>query len=360
MIFIYFSITCYILLCFWLFSGFKKVKKGFPKQSKPTHFFSIIIPFRNEAKQLSTLIKSIEALDYPLSQMEVLFVDDDSTDGFQFPILNFSHQILHLNRISKSPKKEAILKAIPLAKYDWIVTTDADCILPKNWLTDLSEYIESTQKEMVAGPVFFKPTACFLNDFQQNEMLALQAVTVGSFGLGKPFMCNGANFAYTKKLFQNLNGFQGNEDQPSGDDVFLLQKAVAQFPEKVGFLLKSSFVVQTQAAATWKALFEQRVRWAGKSTAYTSVFGKLVALFVFIANLSVLLSLPYLFWGHYELLFLFLIKVLIDVLLANQAAQLYQIQQRKVLLTALVYPFFSTFVAIYSLFGNYTWKGRAF
>ena len=68
----------------------------------------------------------------------------------------------------------------------------------------------------------------------------------------------------------------------------------------------------------------------------------------------------YLFWGNFELLFLFLIKVLIDILIANQTANFYRIKQKNIILTAFVYPFFSTFVAIYSLFGKYTWKGRTF
>jgi hypothetical protein len=32
-------------------------------------------------------------------------------------------------------------------------------------------------------------------------------------------MCNGANLAYTKTLFQELNGFDGNEKIASGDDI---------------------------------------------------------------------------------------------------------------------------------------------
>jgi hypothetical protein len=54
--------------------------------------------------------------------------------------------------------------------------------------------------------------------------LSLQGATIGSFGIGKGFMCNGANLAYKKSLFQELNGFQGNDTIASGDDVFLLQK----------------------------------------------------------------------------------------------------------------------------------------
>jgi hypothetical protein len=71
-----------------------------------------------------------------------------------------------------------------------------------------------------------------LDHFQQLDLTSLQGATIGSFGLNKAFMCNGANFAYTKSLFEKLNGFDGNNKIASGDDVFLLQKAVEKFPEK--------------------------------------------------------------------------------------------------------------------------------
>jgi hypothetical protein len=63
-------------------------------------------------------------------------------------------------------------------------------------------------------------------------LTALQGATIGSFGLGLGFMCNGANFAYKKSLFESLGGFAGNKNIASGDDVFLLQKAVTEFPQK--------------------------------------------------------------------------------------------------------------------------------
>ena len=80
--------------------------------------------------------------------------------------------------------------------------------------------------------------------FQQLDFLSLQGATIGSFGIKKPFMCNGANFAYTKAFFKELNGFEGNENIASGDDVFLLQKAIQRDKNDVDFL-KSKSIVQT-------------------------------------------------------------------------------------------------------------------
>jgi cellulose synthase/poly-beta-1,6-N-acetylglucosamine synthase-like glycosyltransferase len=297
-------------------------------------------------------------------------VDDESFEKFSFAQfgfassqvsgLTFQVQIVLNQRTSSSPKKDAIQTAIKHSKFDWIITTDADCLVPENWLLDLNNYIQNTNKEMVCGPVFFKNKATFLNDFQQIEMISLQAVTIGSFDFDLAFMCNGANFAYSKKLFEHLNGFDGNDKIASGDDVFLLQKAVKNYPDEVGFLLKKDFQVLTNPAESWSELFQQRVRWAGKSKAYSSGFGKFVAITVFSTNLAFIISLTLLLFGVFEMIILLLLKVIADLLLANQTARFYKIEMKNTLLTAFVYPFFSSAVAFYSLFGKYQWKGRSF
>jgi len=352
------SVYVFFMIFFWM--GFKKVPKSNGNSSTEKLSFSIVVPFRNEAENLPDLLKSIEKLKYPIENLEVILVDDESEDGFRFSSCGFQVLTVKNERLTNSPKKDAIQTAIKHSKFDWIITTDADCLVPENWLLDLNNYIQSSKKQMVCGPVFFKNNSGFLFDIQQIEMISLQAVTIGSFDFDLAFMCNGANFAYSKNFFQQLNGFYGNNEIASGDDVFLLQKAVQNFPDKVGFLLKQDFQITTNPAETWSELFQQRIRWAGKSKAYSSGFGKLVALTVFLANLAFIISLTLLLFGVFEMIILLLLKVIADLLLANQTARFYKIEMKNSLLTAFVYPFFSSGVAFYSLFGKYEWKGRTF
>ncbi|MEZ4839663.1 glycosyltransferase [Flavobacterium sp.] len=352
------SVYVFLMVFFWI--GFKKVPKSNENSAAEKLSFSIVVPFRNEAENLPNLMQTIKKLNYPIENFEVILVDDDSSDGFRVASCGFQVQVIPNDRVSNSPKKDAIQTAIQHSKFDWIITTDADCLVPENWLLDLNNYIQNTKKLMVCGPVFFKNKNGFLFDFQQIEMISLQAVTIGSFDFNLAFMCNGANLAYSKNFFIQLNGFEGNDKIASGDDVFLLQKAVKNFPYEVGFLCKQDFQVTTNPAESWTELFQQRVRWAGKSKAYTASFGKLVALIVFLANLAFIISLILLFFGFFEMIILLHLKIIADLLVANQTAQFYQIKMKKSLLTALVYPFFSSAVAFYSLFGKYEWKGRKF
>ena len=329
----------------------------------PKTSFSIVVPFRNEKENLPNLLHSISLLNYPKELVEVILVDDDSDDEFRIQNLEFRIQMIKNVRKSNSPKKDAIETAIQIAKHDWIITTDADCLVQKDWLTIYDQYIQKNEVEMVASGVCYIPKKGFLSAFQNLDFLSLQGATIGSFGINQPFMCNGANFAYSKSFFKELNGFQGNETIASGDDVFLLQKAVSVAPKKVGFLLAKESIVATNPVATWSDLFQQRVRWASKSTGYSSVYGKLLALVVFGGNLAWIVS--FLLWlvglldQNIFMLFVAL-KFLIDFILIYKTANFFESKLQYVLASSLLYPFFSVSVAVYSLFGKYSWKGRNF
>lgn len=354
-----------------LLFGFSNVKVYENKNLIPKTRFSIIVPFRNEKKNLSKLLESFSKLNYPHDLIELIMVDDFSKDQservyIQWRMKNdtFDTTLLENLRLSNSPKKDAIARAIPIVKNEWIITTDADCIVNKNWLLTIDNYIQENNVEMIASSVIYKTKNNWFHHFQQMDLLSLQGTTIGSFGLGKPFMCNGANFAYKKQLFIDLDGFNGNNKIASGDDVFLLQKAIQKSPEKVHFLKSKDTIVITKPENDLFKLFMQRVRWASKTSSYSSLYAKFLALTVLLMNLSLILSLWFVLIQKMDwkiLLGTFLIKYCIDYILLFKTNK-FLLNGRFILplASSLIYPFFASTVAIYSLFGNYSWKGRRF
>lgn len=347
-----------------LIFGFTKINTFEYTGLSPKTGFSIIVPFRNEAENLPQLLESISKLHYPTALFEVILVDDESEEAFPIQCSPFSVQIIKNNRISNSPKKDAITTAMQVVQNDWIITTDADCMVNPNWLLTLDNYIQLHHPAMIAGAVTYDCNASFLHHFQQLDLASLQGATIGSFGLRKGFMCNGANFAYTKTFFQELNGFEGNDKIASGDDVFLLQKAMAKSPEKVHYLKSKNTIVTTKPVDDWKSLFYQRVRWASKTTSYQSNFGKYLGLIVFLGNLVIVLGLVFSVseWSFLQNTIIgFLFKSTLDAVLIIQSNRFLGSKKTPYLIGgSLLYPFWSVSVALYSVFGKYEWKGRRF
>lgn len=354
----------YVLAISWLIYGFTKINQfefiGLPPKTN----FSIIVPFRNEAENLPILLESFSKLNYPTDLLEVILVDDESEERLQIADFRFQITTIDNIRVSNSPKKDAITTAMQIVKTHWVITTDADCVVNKNWLLALDNFIQLNPVSMIAGAVTYDCDNSFLHHFQQLDLASLQGATIGSFGIKKGFMCNGANFAYTKSFFQELKGFEGNSAIASGDDVFLLQKALSQFPEKVAYLKSKNTIVTTKAMNDWKSLFYQRVRWASKTTSYQIAFGKRLGLLIFMMNLGFVYAFVLVIFGIFPWFFhglLFIIKFGIDTILIQKTNNF--LTKRKVqylFLSSLLYPFFSTAVALYCLLGKYEWKGRRF
>ncbi len=368
---LFICLSIYVVFILQLISGFHKVKSFERTNEKPKTTFSIVVPFRNEEKNLGKLLQSISNLNYPAELFEIIMIDDFSEDASERVYIKWRmengliHSTLLENlRLSNSPKKDAITRAIPIVKNEWIITTDADCTVHKNWLLTLDNFIQKNAAEMVVGAVVYKTKNNWFHHFQQLDLLSLQGTTIGSFGIGKPFMCNGANFAYTKKFFSELDGFGGINEQASGDDVFLLQKAVQKNPEKIAYLRNADFIVKTKPENDLFQLFMQRVRWASKTTSYKNTYAKLLAVAVLLMNLCLVVG--FIFWmtdrlNGQLLLGAFLVKYAVDYILLYKSNA--YLRKRKFILpmaSSIIYPIFSSLVGLYSLFGNFTWKDRLF
>ena len=351
--------------------GFNRIKTFNDYLLKNLTRFTIIVPFRNEEENLPDLIKSLENLSYSKNHFEVIFVNDDSTDNsveLSLRLLSCSQldfQIISNNRVSNSPKKDAITTAVNKAKYHWMVTIDADCEVPKTWLEASNSFINSYDVAMIVAPVTFKSSDSFFNQFQTLDILSLQAATIGGFGLGLPFLCNGANFMYRKDLFLELNGFDDNNDIASGDDIFLLEKAVKKYPKLVKYLKSNKAIVHSKAETSLSALIQQRIRWAAKASTYKNTFGKFVGILVLLMNALIVVTLFLSVFGLFNWLYfvgVLILKLSIDYLLLSKSAKFFN--QASLLnsyfFSGLLYPFFSVFVAFKAMFSKYKWKGRSF
>jgi len=362
----------YCVLIFRYENWFCKMKVFTPEVSTPSTRFSIVIPARNEENNIGKCLLSVLANDYPKDLFEIIVADDFSDDATAAVVqkLQETHPNVKLIQLAdkvgsklNSYKKKAIELAIGSAINEWIITTDADCDIPPNWLELFDAYIRQFGSVFVAAPVMFTNNGSFLSIFQCLDFLSLQGITAASVSAGFHSMCNGANLAYSKEAFLSVNGFKGVDNIASGDDMLLMHKIHNHYPGKIGYLFSPAAIVLTEPMHNWKSFINQRIRWASKATSYDDkrIFWVLLLVYLFNAYLVVLpfVSIFYPPFFAYWLLLL-LGKTICELGFMKPVAAFYGMQ-KMLWWFPVMQPFHITYTVIsgwLGKFGKYEWKGR--
>ena len=363
---------CIIIIAYRIW--FNKLTPFQPADSNIPHcFFSIIIPARNEEVNIINCLQSVVANNYPQAQYEIIVIDDFSTDktGECVSMVQQQYNNIRLlaleemigSRSLLAYKKKAIELAIGQAKGDWIVTTDADCIVPVNWLNNLDSYIQKTNTVFVAAPVSFINTHSFVSLFQCLDFISLQGITAAAVSAGVHSMCNGANLAYSKATFYAVDGFKGIDTIASGDDMLLMDKIQKQGAGSIGYLFNNNSIVQTLPMPTWKDFINQRIRWASKAGKYKDVkiVAVLVLVYLFNASLLVLFvggffaPILFLIW-----LILLMVKTICELCFMMPVARFFK-QEKLLLWFPLMQPFHILYTVVagwLGTVGKYQWKDR--
>jgi cellulose synthase/poly-beta-1,6-N-acetylglucosamine synthase-like glycosyltransferase len=337
-----------------------------PEQSATQ--FTVIIPARNEAANIKACVDSILNQDYPVDAFEIIVIDDFSEDDTAFIVhaLSQQHPQVRLLKLADhckegetlAYKKKAIEIAVAEAKGDWILTTDADCIVPPRWLLLYNAYIHQHQPCFVAAPVMFIKTTGILNQFQVLDFLALQGITAAAVGAGKHSMSNGANLGFEKAAFIAVGGYQGVDHIASGDDMFLMHKMKQTLHKPVGYLFHPDAIVLTAAMDTWKGFIMQRIRWASKARYYDDRSITLVLTQVYFFNLSFICLALLGSWS--SLLIALAFKTFFELFFLDPVANFFKMQP-ELKYFVLYQPIHIVYNIAAGLFGQlktYSWKGR--
>lgn len=353
-----------ILVNFYRYA-WERIKEETPSSDEKLPFFSIIIPARNEEKNIGHLLQALAQLQYPREKMECIVVDDHSEDGTAAVAARFPQvKLISLREEGiNSYKKKAIETGIANAKGDWILTTDADCIPGPGWLSKMAGHARLKNAVMLVAPVQIRHNGSLLPVFQSMDFMILQTITGAVVSRKWLSMCNGANLAYRREAFYTVNGFEGIDRIASGDDMLLLHKIWQQFPDGVYYVKAKEAIVETAAAPSWRAFFQQRIRWASKAVKYEDKGFLPVLLLVYFFNccfIALLLAAafhPY-YWKW--VLLYWLGKTVIELPLLISGARFFGMMS---LLPWFFFlqPLHIVYTIISGLFGqmgHYEWKGR--
>ncbi|MEM7374885.1 MAG: glycosyltransferase [Bacteroidota bacterium] len=346
----------------WFFS---RIQVESPLFMKETPMVSVIIPARNEASSLQACLNSAAQQIYPKDRYEVIVVDDHSTDAtFGIAaILGTKYPNIRIVSSRGEGKKAALNSGISVARGEIILQTDADCDLPPTWIPHMvAQFNQNTA--LVSGPVELQWGDKWLEKFQAMESMGLVTIGGGSMAARKPNMCNGANLAFRKAVFQEVNGYEGIDAVASGDDELLLQKIHRLGKYELKFARCKEAIVRTIPQPNWQMLKSQRLRWVSKARVYPDRRVNLIQSVSYLAFLSIPLLTVFACWNwQFAVLAgeLLILKILTDYLLMYQAAKFFHNLRmlRYVLPLQLVYIPYVLWVGLAgNLVKTYSWKGR--
>jgi cellulose synthase/poly-beta-1,6-N-acetylglucosamine synthase-like glycosyltransferase len=249
-------------------------------------------------------------------------------------------------------KKNALKEGITLAKSNLIITTDADCMPSYHWVEAIATFHMRFPCDLIICPVGLSDKDDLFSRIQALEFSSLAGTAAGSAGIGMPILCNGANLAFTKRIWLRSQHNLHDEEQ-SGDDIFLLE-SVKKLGGKIRFLKSEAAFVKTKPPKSIGEFINQRRRWAGKSTSYTDwqiIFSAIIVLSISTLSLS-LIALSFYQWQFiFGFAGIFIFKYCIDtrfLYIVRRFFQLDNIWAYSIILS-IIYPFYVVFIAFSSL-----------
>ncbi|NLP12134.1 glycosyltransferase [bacterium] len=349
--FIYYGLMSlfYGIFALWLWVGLHRLRRQHRTAEQPR--VVVIIPARNEAKDLGRCLDALQRQSYPTDRYEILVVDDDSSDDTA--AVAQAHGVRCV--LSKSlppgwsPKKAALHLGIQLSRAEIILTTDADCVAPARWIETMISYFTEKVGAVVSW-VDIEANGALLSRLEALDAWSFQVVGAAAIGHQRPFLANGANWGYRRALYEQAGGFCGIEAAASGDDDLLLQK-MRRRKQRVAFADAPDCRVRTIPCGSLSAFLQQRLRWASKTALYPFSIIVLEG-FIYLYNASLLL-LGILVFSRPAWLFFFLVKIICDTSL------LYRIGTppgRKNLGDFLLAQWWQVLYTL--LVGSLAWRGR--
>lgn len=327
---------------------------------------SVVMAVRNEAANITKILSDLKAQTYP--NFEVIVVDDHSEDETFALCERFAAGFpqLRLMRNPSEGKKSAVAAGVGQATGVIVLTTDADCRVQKGWVSSVVSEFVGRKADILASPVDMVDVSAaqqsLFKRLQRLEFMSLQASTAGGICREHATMCNSANLAFKRELYDST-AFDGKGER-SGDDVFFLHH-VKKNGGKIAFSFSSGATVFTLPNEIVAEFFSQRARWAGKSASYKDADTIATACVVLLANLSIIVAAVgacFSLDNLYLFILLFAAKALADFVFLRSYAKRVGgegvVSPFVTVILSVLYPFYVVVSAFGGLLGLSRWKGR--
>lgn len=354
----------YFILLILLMRGWRRAVQPLAVSSEVINApVTVVIAARNEENTIGILLKDLDRQQ--ANHFEVIVVDDHSDDNTAGVVKALATKVGYpltlLNPGALQGKKNSLSAGVAHAQGSVLIVTDADCRVGEEWIASLRRCFDNADAKFVSAPVQVHRDSTFRTALQAMEFVSLVGTGAAAIGSGSPVMCNGANMAFRKETFLEVNGYEGNRHIASGDDEFLMNKIHARYPKGVMFCSDPDATVET-AAVSWREFISQRIRWAGKWRGHGVSLSAAIAIFVFSFHFSLLTLVPATLLAYQPIVpvTLLAVKAILEYLFLSTVCRFLGLKWnwRAFGLLQVIYPLYAVTIGITANVSSTSWKGR--
>jgi glycosyltransferase involved in cell wall biosynthesis len=208
---------------------------------------SVIIPTYNEEANIASCLQSLARQTIPRSEYEIIVVDGNSADATRTIAEQYADVVMiQTSKKVGGARNDGVLRA----KGEIVATTDADCILPPEWLSVIAEHFKATDVVQLYGPVYPKEEG-FKNTLSLSCANAFSRIGYHTHTL---YYTLGCNTAFRKEAFIRAGMYRcidAGDDLEIARRMRILGRVVFISRMRVGFSMR-----RYQQFGTLKSLYE--------------------------------------------------------------------------------------------------------
>lgn len=224
---------------------------------------SVVIPAYNEGKSIISCIGSVAGSDYPKDKLEIIVINDGSTDNSLEILSKYAAENTNVNfkffSQPNSGKAHALNNGIKnYAAGELIMCLDGDSMVVKDSIKNAVRYFREPQVMALASNLKIRKNRGFLNLIQRFEYAVSYQMKKAQTLFNIEYIIGGVGSMFRRSILEKVFFYDTNTVT---EDIDLTLKILRHGNKKFRVIYGSDVVTFTQGALTVRDLIKQRYRW---------------------------------------------------------------------------------------------------
>jgi 1,2-diacylglycerol 3-beta-glucosyltransferase len=255
---------------------------------------TVLVCARDEENNIEHCLASLIKLNYPTDKLQILIVDDKSTDRTPQILEAWQKKMTNLSVLRTGEeignlqgKVNALAQGMDAATGEFVMITDADSTVDPDWVKSYLSYYEG-DTGMVASITLLSINSLF-DGIQSIDWSYLLGMASASANIGVPLSVIGNNISIRRAAYESVGGYREIPFSIT-EDYALFQAIWHKAPWKVKFPIQSELTVVSAPTPDFKSWWRQKHRWV-KGGQSLKAIGYLIFGIGLVGNLAMLTAL---------------------------------------------------------------------